>query len=64
MLKNLQSTFITSLNSVRSAFETFKDFSIEEVGCARADKGRSKQVREVITSRRCDYQKIALLVVV
>lgn len=52
MLKGLQGRFIVSLNAVRGVFETFRDFTIEEVDCSYsiAGRGHSKAVREVIIS--------------
>lgn len=52
VLKGLKGAFILSLNAVQGVFETFKDFTIEEVDCTYSVSGRShnKIVREVIIS--------------
>ncbi|MFD1330274.1 DNA adenine methylase [Mycoplana ramosa] len=51
-LKHLRGTFIVSLNAVPDVFETFKDFTIEEVDCTYSISGRgqNKAVREVLIS--------------
>jgi DNA adenine methylase len=50
VLRGLKGTFIVSLNAVLGVFETFKEFSIEEVDCTYtvAGKGRATAVREVL----------------
>ncbi len=50
VLKGIRGTFILSLNAVRGVFETFKDFSIEEVDCTYtvSGKGRASAVKEVL----------------
>jgi len=52
VLKTLRGTFIVSLNSVPGVFETFRDFSVEEVDCVYSigGNGHSKKVREVLIS--------------
>lgn len=53
VLKGLRGTFILSLNAAAGVFETFRDFSIEEVDCTYtiAGKGKGKAVKEVIITR-------------
>lgn len=49
-LKRLRGTFILSLNAVQGVYDTFKDFSIEELDCTYsvAGKGRNGSVKEVL----------------
>jgi DNA adenine methylase len=52
VLKGIRGTFIVSLNAVPGVFETFSDFSIEEVDCTYSisGRGRNKPVKEVLSS--------------
>ncbi|MGV1861481.1 hypothetical protein [Rhizobium rhizogenes] len=54
VLGRLKGRFILSLKAVQGVFETFAKFRIEEVDCSYSVQvqGRSKYVKEVITTRR------------
>ena len=53
VLKRLRGTFIMSLNAVQGVFETFKEFSIEEVNCTYSIAGGAgKRVKEVVICPR------------
>ncbi len=49
-LKRLRGTFILSLNAAQGVYDTFQDFSIEELDCTYSIRGRgeSKSVKEVL----------------
>ncbi|KGE01013.1 DNA adenine methylase [Rhizobium sp. YS-1r] len=52
VLGKVKGRFILSLNAVQCVYETFSNFSIEEVDCTYsvAGRGHSKEVKEVIIS--------------